>query len=63
MSKTVYVEVEVLDDDCINCPLISIEKEVVHVEDFFDEKTISINRCSNLNLCETIYNRHVKKEN
>lgn len=62
MSKTVDVKVELLDDDCVNCPLISIEKEVLHV-DCFDERTISIHRCSNLNFCENIYKRHIKKEN
>ena len=63
MSKTVYMQVELLDEDCVNCPLISIEKEVVNVDDFFEQRTISIHRCSHLNFCENICKRHIKKEN
>lgn len=64
MSKLVDVKVELLDESCLNCPIILLESKQMIEDDFFEERKYVIHKCSHLDFCEQIYKQHfANKEN
>lgn len=62
MSKLVEVQVELLDEDCLSCPIILLESDT-RMADLVGDSKYVVHRCSHLDFCEQIYRQHINKEN
>ena len=51
-----------LEDECLDCPYLSLVTEILYVDDFFEEKTIKTHGCEHIDFCKAVRKQWEKRK-